>query len=231
MTGPRTNIESEQLQESIVNTDQMNRGSGAAALMRRQIDLATEQSIVAQCRKQDYSAFGRIVDAYQARVFGFVKRMVRQEEEALDITQEVFIKAFQGMSKFDGACSLRTWLFRIAYNLCIDRSRKAKRGLVELGIESFGLEDEPMEFADSRWNPEGLAMNQELEEAVDRAIDSMSEKLRIVLLMHDKEDMGYDEIAQAIDIPIGTVKSRLFLARSFLQRSLNEYVTQGERGA
>lgn len=191
---------------------------------RRQIDTATEQALVAQCRRQDFTAFGKIVDAYQARVFGFVKRMLRNEEEALDVTQEVFIKAFQGMARFDGAASLRTWLFRIAYNLCVDRTRKSKRGLVENSLE-FAMEDEePKEFADSRWDPENLVMDRELEGVVELALDSMSDKLRTVLMLHDKEDMGYEEIASTVNVPVGTVKSRLFLARAHMQKHISQYL-------
>src|SRR5689334_21818039 len=105
----------------------MSRTGVAGLAPRRHIDAATEQALVAQCRRQDYEAFGRIVDAYQSRVLGFVRRMLPVEEEAHDVTQEVFIKAFQGMSRFDGRSSLRTWLFRIAYNLCIDRARRHER--------------------------------------------------------------------------------------------------------
>jgi RNA polymerase sigma-70 factor, ECF subfamily len=89
-----------------------------------QTDHVNELAIVERCRRQDFEAFGKLVDAYQNRVFGFVRRMVPNPEEASDITQEVFIRAFQSFHRFDGRCSVRTWLFRIAYNLCIDRARK-----------------------------------------------------------------------------------------------------------
>ena len=194
------------------------------------MDSAAEQALVAQCRRQDFTAFGKIVDAYQARVFGFVKRMLRNEEEALDVTQEVFIKAFQGMARFDGAASLRTWLFRIAYNLCIDRTRKIKRGLVENSLEFAQDDDEPKEFADTRWDPENLVMDRELEAIVEDALASMSEKLRTVLMLHDKEDMGYEEIASTVNVPVGTVKSRLFLARAHMQKHINHYLASNKVG-
>ncbi len=167
------------------------------------------------------------MDAYQARVFGFVRRMVKNEEDALDVTQEVFIKAYRNMARFDGRCSLRTWLFRIAHNLCIDRARRAKRAPVETSIEPRHIDDEPLEFPDDRWDPERLAMLVELSTLIDRGIETMSEKLRTVLLLHDKEDLGYDEIAVTIDVPVGTVKSRLFLARAHLKRHLSQYLERG----
>ena len=84
-------------------------------------------------RRRDAEAFGRVVDAYQARVFGFVRRMVPTGEDAEDVTQEVFLKAYRNLPGFDGRCSLRTWLFRIAHNLCIDRARR------RVGVGSFPI--------------------------------------------------------------------------------------------
>jgi RNA polymerase sigma-70 factor (ECF subfamily) len=194
----------------------------ARARLRDTRDHSTEQAIVDRCRKQDFEAFGRLVDAYQNRVFGFVRRMVSGPEEAADVTQEVFIKAFQNFARFDGRCSVRTWLFRIAYNLCVDRSRKNDRSLSEVALVDSS-EGEEIEVADSRWQPDQLVMDSELMTVVEEGIASMSEKLRSVLMLHDQEDMSYEEISQMLDVPIGTVKSRLFLARAHLQDVLKRY--------
>jgi len=187
-------------------------------------DHAAELAIVERCRKQDFEAFGKLVDAYQNRVFGFVKRMVPNAEEAADITQEVFIRAFQSFGRFDGRSSVRTWLFRIAYNLCVDRARKIDRAPVEIGMQPSADGEETVDVPDSRWQPEQIAMDEELADAVERAILSMSDKLRTVLLLHDKEDMAYEEIATTVGVPVGTVKSRLFLARAHLQQALKNYL-------
>lgn len=185
-------------------------------------DSAAEQALVEQCRRQNLEAFGRVVDAYQSRVLGFVRRMCQNSEDALDITQEVFVRAFQSFSRFDGRCSLRSWLFKIAYNLCIDRARRRDRGPAETHIEQ-SEEGETFEIADARWNPESIVLDEELLQVVEAGIASMSDKLRTVLLLHDKEDLGYEEIALAVGIPVGTVKSRLFLARAHLQEHLRRY--------
>jgi RNA polymerase sigma-70 factor (ECF subfamily) len=187
-------------------------------------DHAAELAIVERCRKQDFEAFGKLVDAYQNRVFGFVKRMVPNPEEAADITQDVFIRAFQSFTRFDGRSSVRTWLFRIAYNLCVDRARKIDRTPVEVGMQISPDTEDTIDVADSRWQPEQIMMDEELADAVERAILSMSDKLRTVLLLHDKEDMAYEEIAQTVGVPVGTVKSRLFLARAHLQQALKSYL-------
>ncbi|MBS1705727.1 MAG: sigma-70 family RNA polymerase sigma factor [Armatimonadetes bacterium] len=189
----------------------------------KRLDSETEQALIHQCRKRNFDAFGKVVDAYQARVLGFVKRMVRNPEEALDVTQEVFIKAFTAFERFDGRCSLKTWLFRIAYNLCVDRSRKAERSLTEVSIEASDPESDPLEFADERWSPIEMLMTDELQLVVEEALRTMSPKLKTVLLLHDAEELAYEEIASTVGVPVGTVKSRLFLARAHMKAHIEEY--------
>ncbi|MES1227623.1 MAG: sigma-70 family RNA polymerase sigma factor [Armatimonadota bacterium] len=193
----------------------------------RKNDPAIEAAWVARTQRQDLDAFSKIVDAYHSRVLGFVRRMVRNDEESRDLTQEVFIRAFQAIQKFDGRSSLRTWLFRIAYNLCVDRARRNDRAPITSSIDNTVEDEETREFADDRWNPEDLVMNQELGTVVESALETMSEKLRTVLLLHDKEDMAYEEISTVVGIPVGTVKSRLFLARAHMQQSVGRYLTWG----
>ncbi len=192
----------------------------------RTLDAGAESTLVDRCRKQDVEAFGRLVDVYQNRVFGFVRRMVPNPDEAADVTQEVFIKAFQNFPKFDGRSALRTWLFRIAYHLCVDRSRKTARSIQEVSLINSNDGDD-IDVQDDRWQPDQLILDDELFALLDDAIAAMSEKLKSVLLLHDREDMSYDEIAQLLGVPVGTVKSRLFLARAHLQNALGNYLHGG----
>jgi RNA polymerase sigma-70 factor (ECF subfamily) len=194
---------------------------------REHLDHAAEAALIDRCRRQDMDAFGKLVDAYQNRVFGFVRRMVSNPEEAADVTQDVFIRAFQSFGRFDARSSVRTWLFRIAYNLCIDRARKLDRSISEVGMSASPDTDDQIDVADNRWQPEMIAMDVELQQAVEAGIRSMSEKLRTVLILHDREDTPYEEIAKIVGVPVGTVKSRLFLARAHLQTVLRNYL-QGE---
>jgi RNA polymerase sigma-70 factor, ECF subfamily len=184
---------------------------------------AAEAALVERCKRQDVEAFGRLVDAYQNRVFGFVRRMVPNPDEASDITQEVFIRAFQNIARFDGRSSVRTWLFRIAYHLCIDRARKVERTPSHVALVD-SEQGETIEVADTRWQPDQMVLDDELVAVIEEGIRTMSEKLRGVLLLHDKEDMQYEEIAQLLDVPVGTVKSRLFLARAHLQNAVRQYL-------
>ncbi len=200
---------------------------GATSLsIGRPQDPASEAALIDRCRKQDTEAFGKLVDAYQNRVFGFVRRMVPNAEEAADVTQEVFVRAFQNIARFDGRSSVRTWLFRIAYHLCIDRARKADRSPNEVGLTDPG-EGEEIDVPDMRWQPDQIAIDTEMMDVVEGGIRSMSEKLRSVLLLHDKEDMAYEEIAKTLELPVGTVKSRLFLARAHLQNVVRTYLETG----
>jgi RNA polymerase sigma-70 factor (ECF subfamily) len=192
----------------------------------KQLDDASERALIDRCRKNDVEAFGRFIDAYQNRVFGFIRRMVPLQDEAEDLTQEVFIRAYQHFANFDGRCSVKTWLFRIANNLCIDRARRQDRIPAHADYYPSHEDDEPIDIADIRWEPERMALDSELQRLVEHGISTMSEKLRGVLLLHDREDMAYEDIATTLNIPVGTVKSRLFLARAHLQNVLSEYIKQ-----
>jgi RNA polymerase sigma-70 factor, ECF subfamily len=191
------------------------------------LDPTAELVIIERCKKNDAEAFGKIVDAYQNRLFGFVRRMVKDPEEANDIAQEAFVRAFQGIGRFDGRSSIRTWLFRIAYNLCIDRRRRAGRLPGESSLDSAFEDDEPIEVPDVRWDPERIILGDELRSVLEAAIATMSDKLRSVLLLHDQQDLAYEDIAKVLDLPIGTVKSRLFLARAHLQNAVGAYLRGG----
>ncbi|MBL8060538.1 MAG: sigma-70 family RNA polymerase sigma factor [Chthonomonas sp.] len=187
---------------------------------QERLDASAEQALVEQCRRQNFEAFGKIVDAYQSRVTGFVRRMVASGEEAEDIAQEVFIRAYQNMSRFDGRSSLRTWLFRIAYNLCVDHARKKQRIAPEFSMTE---NEDSIDVSDVRWDPEAIVLGDELRDVIENAILTMSEKLRTVLLLHDREELGYEELAGMLNVPVGTIKSRLFLARSHVQKAVESY--------
>lgn len=201
---------------------------GATRLSRKpQHDAATESVLVERCRRRDDEAFGRLVDAYHSRVFGFVRRMTSGSQEAEDVTQEVFVRAYTNFPHFDARSSVRTWLFRIAHNLCVDRARKAERApAADPLVDSE--HGETIDLPDERWRPEALVLDSELVGVIEGAIETMSEKLRAVLLLHDREDLAYEEIARAVGVPVGTVKSRLFLARAHLQRVVGEYLKGDE---
>lgn len=189
-------------------------------------ELGLEESIIERCKSRDAEAFGLLVDKYQARVYGYVRRMLRDTEEAEDVAQEVFVKAFQHISRFDGRASVGTWLFKIASNLCIDRSRRKEKRPETVSFS--GSAEREYDKPDGRWDPQASLVAGEMEKTIEAAIGELSDKLRSVLLLHDLEGLSYDEIAQAAGIPVGTVKSRLFLARTHLQNALAGYLAPEE---
>ncbi|HWP30230.1 MAG TPA: sigma-70 family RNA polymerase sigma factor [Fimbriimonadales bacterium] len=208
-------------------SETVNSDAGAIGLSRitgnDPDSLGVDFALLKRCKTRDVEAFGLLVDRYQARVLGYIRRMVPHREEAEDLAQEVFLRAFKNIHRFDGRASLATWFFKIANNLCIDRARHEKRKGETLSIER----DEEaflQEITDERWNPETRAIAEEMKEIVEIAIQKLSEKLRSVLLLHDAEGLSYEEIAQVLRIPVGTVKSRLFLAREHLQDAIKQYL-------
>jgi len=192
-------------------------------------DPAGDAMLVRRCQAGDDAAFNDIVERYQDRIFSYVKRMVRDPGEAEDVAQEVFVKAYQGLKGFDGRASLGTWVFRIATNLCVDHSRRKSRRIEPVSLSGNGLdEDLQHDVPDRKYDPERLVMEGEMRGVVEKAVGRLSDKLRTVLLLHDMNNLSYEEIATVVKVPLGTVKSRLFLARTQLRDALREYMREGE---
>jgi RNA polymerase sigma-70 factor (ECF subfamily) len=189
-----------------------------------------DAALVARCKGNDLAAFDEIVERYQHKIYGYVKRLVGNETDAEDITQEVFLKALNSLHRFREESSLQTWLFRIATNLCRDahRRRQREKGWLSLwrqtdeqsDAEEGGYVDPP----DDRFNPEKLLLREELSNMLNKAIGQLPLAMREVFVLHDMEQMPYEEIAQALGVPLGTVKSRLFHARARLRESLTNYL-------
>lgn len=189
-----------------------------------------DAALVARCKGNDLTAFDEIVERYQHKIYGYVKRLVGNETDAEDITQEVFLKALNSLRTFREESSLQTWLFRIATNLCRDvhRRRQREKGWLPLwrhtdGEECSG-EECVIEIPDHQSDPERLLLRKELGDLLKQAIDRLPIAMREVLVLHDMESLSYEEIAHALGIPLGTVKSRLFHARARLRDALASYI-------
>lgn len=189
--------------------------------------------LVARCQQNDLTAFDEMVARYQHKIYGYVRRLVGNDTDAEDITQEVFLKALTSLHAFRAESSLQTWLFRIATNLCRDllRRRQRERGWFSLWRraedEAEGGADSLLEIPDHEGNPERQLLREELNYLLQCAIERLPTAMREVLILHDLEALSYEEIAQALGIPLGTVKSRLFHARARLREALASYV-QGD---
>ena len=177
----------------------------------------------------DESAFEFLFDKYRERVYGIAFRFVRNKEDALEVTQDVFIRVYQGLAKFKTDSKFYTWLYRIATHRAIDyiRSRKAHPAVTASTLES-AAGDEGGSFTDR--GPDSRAVDpsetmhrREMEHNVLAAVDQLSEKHRAVFVLHAIEQLAYKEIAEVVGCSIGTVMSRLFYARKKLQDLLKEY--------
>ena len=186
-------------------------------------------TLVDRCRRNDAAAFDEVVGRYKNKLYNYIYRMVGNSDDAEDLTQEVFVRMYTSLDSFRRQSSLHTWLFRIAGNLCIDHFRRGKRGRGA----AYSL-DEPVgddgetggghEVPDAKYEPHRLLEQQELGEQIQQALGQLPEKLRAVLILHDIENLPYEEIAQIVGCPLGTVKSRLFHARLQLRQRLTGYV-------
>ena len=180
--------------------------------------------LVERARDGDARAFEALVNRYKDRIYSYVSRMLHDPIEAEDIAQETFVRAFQSLPHFRGASSLQTWLYRIASNLVIDSVRRQKRREDNaLSLDApVDTDDGDMqrELADERRGPAELAESSVIQEEVRSAVARISPKLRPVLVMYDLQGMSYQEIAEILGCPLGTVKSRLFNARAQLKEQL-----------
>jgi RNA polymerase sigma-70 factor, ECF subfamily len=191
--------------------------------------LSTDAVLVLRCQENDCKAFDEIVARYKDGIYNYIWRMVWNRDDVEDLAQEVFVKAFASIKSFRRDANLRTWLYKIASNLCIDKYRRAdkeKRLVAPLEWDD-GDGPRPLELPDSSYDPQLLYERTELQGEVQKALAALPEKLRAVILLFDMEGMSYDEIAEVLGCPSGTVKSRLFHARTRLRDLLRPYVELG----
>jgi len=185
-----------------------------------------EGDLVRRARQGDLKAYDELVKRYQERIYATVYHMTSNHEDANDIAQEAFIKAFQALSTFKGGSSFYTWLYRIAVNKAINflKQRKNRRHF-SLNELDFNAENDPDLVAlISDKTPFREAGLSELQKKLNEALMELSEPHRMVVVLHDVQGLSHDEIAEIMDCNIGTVRSRLFYARQQLQGSLAEYM-------
>ena len=188
----------------------------------------TDTSLVERCRTNDEAAFNEVVARYKTKIYNYIYRMTGSSDDAEDLTQEVFIRMYTSIDSFRSQSSLNTWLFRIAGNLCIDRFRRSKNRTAAYSLDDPIGDSEgetTHEVPDHTYEPQRLLENEEMAEQIQRALAQLPEKLRATLLLHDIEGLPYEEIAQVVGCPLGTVKSRLFNARMQLRQRLAGYMT------
>jgi RNA polymerase sigma-70 factor (ECF subfamily) len=175
---------------------------------------------VERCQAGDLSAFEPLVEKYRQRVWRLAYNVLRDREEAWDVAQDAFIRAYQALPSFRGQSAFYTWLFRIVMNLAADRARqRAARGRA-FGTERVPEEDWERLMTDQDASPDSSAAQTEDRERIAKALDTLSEDHRTIIMLSDVEGLAYREIAEVLDIPIGTVMSRLHNARKRLRGAL-----------
>jgi RNA polymerase sigma-70 factor (ECF subfamily) len=185
-----------------------------------------DEELVLKSQQGDVNAFGELVDRYQGKIYGLTYNMTSNREDAEDLTQEVFVKAFEALPRFKGNSSFYTWLYRIAVNKTINYRKKRNRKR-SLSLDQFDQEikvDEVYHDLITKGSPLRNVSLTELQEKLNEALQNLSEKHRTVLVMHDMQGIPHEEIAKVVKASVGTVRSRLFYARRQMQAELTEFM-------
>jgi len=186
---------------------------------------ASDKKLVERVQKGDKRAFDLLVLKYQHKIVNLVMRYVRDPELALDISQEAFIKAYRALPRFRGDSAFYTWMYRIAVNTAKNHLAAQRRRPMDVELdlqdpEQFDLHAKLKETD----TPEGLSISNELKETVERAIAALPEDLRTAIVLRELEGMSYEEIAQTMECPVGTVRSRIFRARDAIGKKVGSLI-------
>ena len=186
--------------------------------------------LVKRAQGGDQRAFRTLVERYQRRVFGIAFGLLKDREAALDVAQEAFVRVHKYLPQFKGSSSFYTWLYRITVNVSVDLLRKRRPEELELD-EEVSADDEGSAgelAAHVGTNPQRAALRRELAEKIGEALEALPPKHRAILLLREVDGMSYEDLARTLEIPKGTVMSRLFHARLKVQKVLNEYLELDE---
>ncbi|MDH4125906.1 MAG: RNA polymerase sigma factor RpoE [Gammaproteobacteria bacterium] len=185
----------------------------------------TDLELVKRVQKGEKGAFDLLVLKYEHKIVNLVMRYVRDPETALDISQEAFIKAYRALPRFRGDSAFYTWLYRIAVNTAKNHlaSQRRRPMDVELDLqdpEQYGLHAKLKETD----TPEAISLSKELQEILERAIHALPDDLRTAIILRELDGMSYEEIAETMDCPVGTVRSRIFRARDAIGKKIGTLI-------
>lgn len=180
-----------------------------------QVENKDEKRLVNKAKNGNIAAFEELITAHEVKIYNIAYRMFHNEEDAKDLSQEIFIKVFENIGKFKGNSSFSTWLYRIATNTCIDELRRRK------GKETYSIDAEvetdegnmKREYSDLKPNPEEMAINKEVSIQIQNAMDHLSEEHKTAIILRDLQGLEYNEISEILECSLGTVKSRISRAR------------------
>lgn len=186
-------------------------------------DKHSDLKLVKRCKRGEEAAFAKLLAVYRNAIFGHCIRMVRKEEDARDLAQEVFIKAFTLLDRFDESYAFSSWIFRIATNHCIDFLRKNRYNFISIN-SSVNRDGQEMEInlPDKGALPDTVLERSEAVQYLERVFDELPPHYKTVILLRHQQDLSYEEIAVILDLPLGTVKARIHRARAMIQKITDE---------
>jgi RNA polymerase sigma-70 factor, ECF subfamily len=179
-----------------------------------------EAELIERAKKGDTRAFGTLVERYQRRVIGVAMAVVHNQEDALELAQETFVRAFQSVGKFESRSSFSTWLYRIAANIAIDFRRRERRHPTMRGEEA---ENEILRLPSKLGDSFKEAQRSEMSRRIRDALAELTQEHRAAILLREVEGLSYDEISEVMQCPRGTVMSRLHYARNHLREILKDF--------
>jgi RNA polymerase sigma-70 factor (ECF subfamily) len=190
----------------------------------KEIENRPDHGLVERCQDGDAAAFDELVNRYKNRVYNVAYRFLGNHEDAQDVAQEVFIRAYKGIQKFKGAAKVSTWLHSITGNLAKNRIRDSRRKGRDQGTSIEALVEKSVHdsLADDGPTPDQTAQKGELDEVLQQCLGELPEHYRMAFVLRTFDGLSYEEIADAMDCPPGTVKSRLNQARTLLRDRLKE---------
>ena len=181
-----------------------------------------ENEVVRAVLHGEPDEFEKLVAAYEKPVYHIAFKMTGNEEDAFDLSQDTFLKAYRSLSTFRGESSFGTWICRLAANLCIDFLRKQKKRGKVLSLDEPDEYGRPVELADLRFDPQSAAEKRELTMQVQEGLQQLPPEQKLILILRDMEGLSYQEIADTLKMELGTVKSRIARARAHLAKLLTE---------
>jgi RNA polymerase sigma-70 factor (ECF subfamily) len=188
---------------------------------RVKLQLAEDQQLVERVQRGDKHAFDLLVLKYQHKIVGLVSRYLKDQSEVLDVTQEAFIKAYRALPRFRGDSQFYTWLYRIAINTAknylVSRARRPPARDIDVANGEF--QDNSAVLRDIE-NPENALATEQLRTVIYQAIDDLPDELKVAVTLREFEGLSYEEIAEVMECPVGTVRSRIFRAREAIEKKI-----------
>jgi RNA polymerase sigma-70 factor (ECF subfamily) len=185
---------------------------------------ATDEELVRRAQQDDERAFGELVTRYESKVYSLAMKMLRNPEDAEDVLQDTFLRAYRGIKSFKGNSTFSTWVYRITANSALMRLRKKQ--LPQVSIEDSDERETPISIADWAPGPVEQLLNQEMQRVMDEAIEALPPEFRQVFILRDVEELSNADVAEILDLSVAAVKSRLHRARLKVRNRLAQYFSE-----